>query len=209
MLTTRRLRSAGKALGNALSILLLASVVAAGFGLLVVPKVTGSKPLTVLTGSMRPTYPPGTIVVVRPVGADALQVGDTLTYQMRSDEPDVVTHRIVSIGYGTDGKRRFITRGDANGADDPNPVQEVQVRGTVWYSVPYVGYASTALDPAHRTMALKVLAGGLLAYAGYLIVSGIRDRRRRGYPPLSEVRAVSRPGVATVSPGTPPTRSCS
>jgi signal peptidase len=178
VLTRARLRT----VGNALSILLLGAVVAAGFGLLVVPKVTGSKPLTVLTGSMRPTYPPGTVVVVRPVRPDRLRVGDTLTYQVEPDEPDVITHRIVSVGYGTDGRRRFVTRGDANGADDPKPVQEIQVRGTVWYSVPYVGYASTALSPQHRLLAMKVLAGGLLAYGGWLVASGIRDRRRRPYP---------------------------
>jgi signal peptidase I len=185
MLTPASLRRAARVAGNAASILLLASVVAAGFGLLVVPKLTGSKPLTVLTGSMRPTYPPGSVVVVRPVDADDLQVGDTLTYQVRPDDPDVITHRIVSVVYGTDGKRRFVTRGDANGADDPSPVRDLQVRGTVWYSVPYVGYAATALDAVHRALAVKVLAGTLVGYGGYLFVCGARDRRRRTYPTTS------------------------
>jgi signal peptidase I len=182
MLTTSPLRARLRLVGNLLSALLLAVVVASGVGLVVVPKLTGSKPLAVLTGSMRPTYPPGAVVVVRPVDADELHVGDTLTYQIRSGEAEVITHRIVRISFGTDGRRRFVTRGDANGADDPDPVQEGQVRGTVWYSVPLVGYASTALDPRHRRTAVLAVSGGLVVYGVYLFAGGVLERRRRSAP---------------------------
>ena len=113
---------------------------------------------------------------------DELQIGDAITFQERSGDPTVVTHRIVSIAFAGDGTRQFITQGDANGAVDPEPVREVQVRGRVWYSVPLVGYAATAIDPAHRDLAVKGLAGLLLAYGGWMIVAGAcgrgRDRRR-------------------------------
>ena len=96
----------------------------AASSLIAVPMLTHSKPLTVLTGSMKGTYDPGSIVVVHPIKPADLKVGDTLTYQIRSDEPEVITHRVVAISFGPDGKRRFITRGDANGANDPAPVKD-------------------------------------------------------------------------------------
>jgi signal peptidase len=168
-----------KLVGNVLSALLLATVCAAALALLIVPKATGAKPLTVLTGSMRGTYDPGSVVVVRPVKPSQLQVGDTLTYQITSDQPDVITHRIIKISFGQDGKRQFITQGDANGAPDADPVVDGQVRGTVWYSVPWVGYASTALQPSHRELGIKVASGALIAYAAYLFAAGLLEHRRR------------------------------
>ena len=171
-----------KTAGTVASSVLLATVVLGGIMLIAVPMLTHSKPLTVLTGSMKGTYDPGSIVVVRPIKPADLEVGDTVTYQIRSDEPDVITHRVVGLSFGPDGKRRFITRGDANGANDPAPVKEGQVRGTVWYHVPLVGYASTALAPTHRNLGIKLLSGGLVTYGAWLFVGGLRDRRRRVEP---------------------------
>lgn len=165
--------------GQVLSVMLLGLVVAGAAALVVVPRVTGAVPLTVLTGSMSPTYEPGSVVVVRPTPAEQLQIGDPITFQERSGDPTVVTHRIVSISFAGDGTREFTTRGDANGAADPEPVREVQVRGKVWYSVPLVGYAATALDPGMRQLWVKTLAGALLVYAAYLFVAGWRGGRRR------------------------------
>lgn len=168
-----------KLVGNLLSAVLLATVCAAALALLIVPKATGARPLTVLTGSMKGTYDPGSVVVVKPVRPDQLHVGDTLTYQITSDRPDVITHRVIKIVFTPDGKREFITQGDANGAPDAEPVVAGQVRGTVWYSVPWVGYASTFVQPSNRGIGIKVVSGGLIAYAVYLFAGGLLERRRR------------------------------
>ncbi len=176
MTTSRKIMSL---LGTASSVALLGLVVVAAAALIVVPKATGSVPLTVLTGSMSPTYDPGSVVVVRPVAVDELQIGDAITFQEKSGDPAVVTHRIVSVAFAGDGSRQFITQGDANGAQDPEPVKAAQVRGKVWYSVPYVGHATTVLDPRARELAVKVIAGALLAYGGYMLAAGALGRRRK------------------------------
>ncbi|MGZ4429123.1 MAG: signal peptidase I [Nocardioidaceae bacterium] len=168
--------------GTALSAMLLGTVILLAAALIVVPKLAGAKPLTVLTGSMIPTYPPGTVVVVKPVKPERLDIGDTLTYQIHSDDPAVITHRIVAVRFAADGTREFITRGDANGADDPMPVKPGQVRGTVWYSVPYVGHLSNGLSSSSRRLAIDVLAAGLLVYGAVLVVGAALDRRRRRLP---------------------------
>lgn len=175
-----RLRSAWRLAGHVSSAALLAGVVAAALALVVVPKAAGAVPLTVLAGSMSGTFEPGSVVVVRPVPVETLRIGDVVTFQERSGDPTLVTHRIVSIALAGDGTRRFVTQGDANGAPDPEPVLEAQVRGRVWYAVPLAGHVATALDPGHREVALRAVAAMLLVYGGYALAAGAWGRRRGG-----------------------------
>ena len=203
--------------------LLFATVCAAALALLIVPKATGARPLTVLTGSMKGTYDPGSVVVVKPVRPDQLHVGDTLTYQITSDQPDVITHRVIKIVFTPDGKREFITQGDANGAPDAEPVVAGQVRGTVWYSVPWVGYASTFVQPSNRGIGIKVVSGGLIATPSTssraACSSGAAAGRRRrtrltttGAPTSLSASTTCWPAPSVSStcgaPGTPRARSC-
>lgn len=145
---------------------------------IVIPRITGSTPFTVLTGSMEPTYPPGTLVVVKPTNTGSLAVGDAITYQWESGKTDVVTHRIVSVQYSAKGELRFTTQGDANPVPDERPVVPEQVRGKVWYSVPYVGYVNNFITGKQRSALLVVVVGGLLVYAVSMFVSSGRDKRR-------------------------------
>jgi signal peptidase len=157
---------------------LLVSVVVAALALIVVPKATGAKPLTVLSGSMTGTYDIGDVVIVRPVDPADLHVGDVITFQPISDNPSLTTHRIVELSYGSEGTS-FVTKGDANGAIDVEPVTPEQVKGEVWYSVPVVGYASVWLASSWLGTAVKVAAVGLLLYGGWFIVAGVVEQRRR------------------------------
>lgn len=157
----------------------LALVVLLAAAVIVVPLATGSIPLTVLTSSMEPKLPPGTLVIVKPTPVNEIRVGDVMTYQLYSGRPEVVTHRVVERIVATDGTTSFITQGDANAVPDQNPVQEVQVRGTVWYSVPLLGWVNTWLTGERRATVVPILAGLLFLYAAWMLVAGFRDRRRK------------------------------
>ena len=148
----------------------------------VVPRLSGATPYTVLTGSMRPDLPPGTLVVVRPVDPGSLRIGDVITYQRESGKSSVVTHRVVSVGVQADGDRVLQTQGDANDVADEAPVREVQVRGRVWYSVPHLGRVGTALENAQRETAAYVVAAGLLVYAGWMFASSVVGRKKKSSP---------------------------
>jgi signal peptidase len=151
----------------------------AGLGVLVIalPVATGSTPLTVLTGSMEPTLPPGTLVVVRPTAPADIKLGDVVTYQLQAGKPDVVSHRVIEVHSISDGSVEFVTKGDNNDAADPAPVKTEQVKGVIWYSVPLVGWASIAAG--HFAGWLLPVAGvGLLLYAAAMIVSGLLSKRR-------------------------------
>jgi signal peptidase len=142
------------------------------------PRLTGATPYTILTGSMEPTLPPGTLVIVKPVEPDQIGVGTVITYQMASGSPDVVTHRVVSQGVNGMGDLVFRTRGDANSATDKGLVVPAQIRGKVWFSVPYLGYA-TALVTGTQHQALTYLAiASLLLYAAAMFLK-VAQRRRR------------------------------
>ncbi|EMY34294.1 signal peptidase I [Arthrobacter crystallopoietes BAB-32] len=170
-------------LGQISSWTLFLAAVGILLALVVVPRATGSTPYTVLTGSMAPGMPPGTLVVSKPVEPADLQAGDVITYQLHSGEPEVVTHRILSTANSLDGQTAFITQGDANAAPDREPVQPGQIRGAVWYSVPWAGYVNTWLTGEQR---IWITGGAVVLLAGYTLcmflgatLDAVRNRRRR------------------------------
>lgn len=191
------------ALGVGLSAGLLLLVAALAVVLIVLPKATGSTPLTVLTGSMEPGLPPGTLLVVRPEPVERIGVGDVVTYQIASGRPEVVTHRVVGIESTSDGELGFVLKGDANDEPDPDLVRPVQVRGVLWYSVPLVGWANQAVNGEARSWIVPVLAAGLLAYAGWMLVSGLLDARRRRRRAASSDRRRARTAQEARAPEPP------
>ncbi|TCU85422.1 signal peptidase [Curtobacterium sp. PhB25] len=166
-------------LGLSTGLLLL--VAALAVVLIVVPKATGSMPLTVLTQSMEPTLPPGTLLVVRPTAVDDIEVGDVVTYQIVSGQPAVISHRVTSVSSSSNGARTFVLKGDNNAKADPDPVAAAQIRGVVWYSIPEIGVVNQLVNGS-RSWLIPTVAGVLLAYGGVMITIGTvtAARRRRG-----------------------------
>ncbi|MDV7100250.1 signal peptidase I [Gordonia amicalis] len=162
---------------QAVSWLLLIGAVAILCAAVLIPKLTGAQSYTVLTGSMKPDYPPGTLIVVKPRPADEIGVGDVITYQIRSGSPEVITHRVIEVTRTPEGEPRFITQGDANCAVDTEPVRDVQIRGTLWYSVPYIGWANNWFTGQRRSTTIFVLAGLLFLYGAWQFVADRREHR--------------------------------
>ena len=175
------MRGVLRAIGLGLSVGLAVLVGGLALVLVVVPKATGSTPLTVLTQSMEPRLPPGTLLVVRPTPARDIRVGDVLTYQITSGQAAVISHRVVAITSSSTGARTFVTKGDANAEADPDPVTVPQIRGTLWYSVPDAGYVDQIVN-GDRGWLVPSIAVALLVYSAVMIALGLRSavRRRRG-----------------------------
>lgn len=175
------MRRAWQITSKVTSWLLMLVVVAAGLALIAVPKAVGGKPLTVLTGSMTGTYDPGDVVIVRPTDARHLEVGQVITFQPVSDNPNLTTHRIIALSYGSEGLR-YVTQGDANDAPDPEPVRPAQVKGEVWYSVPNVGYVSVWMASGWLGDVVQWFAVALILYGAFFVAVGLRDWLRRPGP---------------------------
>lgn len=91
----------------------------------------------VQTGSMEPTYPVGSLLVVEPIDPAAVRPGMAVSF-VTADA--MVTHRVTEVVDGLGGPR-FRTRGDANDASDAALVPSEAVRGRVRWSVPKLGAA--------------------------------------------------------------------
>jgi len=142
--------------------IVLAALLALAAAVAVVPRVTGSVPLTVLTGSMTPTFQPGDLVVVRPTAVEKLHIGDVVTFQPQSGVATLVTHRIIMINHDAQGNVETIqTQGDANNAPD-NLLIPDQIMGRVWYSVPMIGHLTNGRN---TLLVISALGLGLVAYA--------------------------------------------
>jgi signal peptidase len=116
---------------------LVAAVAVTVATILVVPRIAGWDVVTVLSGSMAPTYPTDSVLAVESVDPADIVVGEVIAF---SPEPDalMVTHRVVSVSEGSDGLS-FVTKGDANEDPDPRRVSASAVRGRVVFGVPRVG----------------------------------------------------------------------
>ena len=102
------------------------------------PIIGGYKPVVVLTGSMEPSYPVGSVIYYKSSPYSEIQVGDTITYSVGDDSKSVVTHRVFAID---DATKSFVTKGDANASPDINPIPYKNVKGEVIeYHLPYAGH---------------------------------------------------------------------
>ena len=124
-----------KKICNFLSTIVLVVLLAAA-AVILVPMLLGYKEMAVLSGSMEPTIPVGSLVYVKPVEVSELKTGDVCTYYL-SDGETFVTHRVMSIDPDA---QTLVTQGDAN--EDPDgDIQFSQVYGRADFHLPYLGFA--------------------------------------------------------------------
>lgn len=124
-------------------------------GAMVVPHFFGYKPMAVLTGSMEPNYPVGSMIYVKKTDPSTLEVGDVITYELSGDT--VVTHRIVEIH---EDQQEVVTKGDANDANDGSPVSYSKIVGEAKGKIPYLGYISLNIKTPKGIM---VICGVVIA----------------------------------------------
>lgn len=120
------------ALCNMLGTAILLSVIA--FYLpIAVARAKGYEVYNVVSGSMEPEIPVGSVIYAEPVEPETVEEGDVIAFRA---EASVVAHRVVRnrIGEG-----EFITKGDANEEKDMNPVEYTDLIGRVSFHCPVVG----------------------------------------------------------------------
>ena len=118
-----------------------------GVMLLLLPQI-GISVDSIMSGSMEPVLRTGGIVFTdtkerRP------EIGDIVTYQVGENR---VTHRVIRKE-----KEKYITKGDANNREDALPVSESQIRGTVVFALPWLGYLAALLKQKTVFMILALM----------------------------------------------------
>lgn len=125
---------------------------------LAVPRLFGVTSYTVLTGSMEPTIPVGSMVWAKSTDPITLQPGDiAVFYDGMSDVP--VTHRVVEND-PNDGE--ITTQGDANSAPDVAAIPYQNIIGKVVLHLPAVGKLLLPLGTLWGKLALIVIIIGAL-----------------------------------------------
>lgn len=136
--------------------------------LVLLPAALGLQRYAILTGSMTGTMDAGSLVVSEHVPVGQLRTGDIITFEppAGSDLPGIVTHRIVRIDRGTDGRPLFTTKGDANPTPDRVPfTSNDPTMARAVFDVPHAGRALLLLDsPRGRLLVFAIPA--LLIAAG-------------------------------------------
>ena len=123
---------------------LLFGLVAVSLGVVVLGRLVplaGHQTLVVAGPSMGAAVPIGAAIVLDPVPAARLAVGDVVTLRSGPDRA-IFTHRIVRLAEH-DGGLWLETKGDANAAPDPSLSSADAVLGRVGLWIPYAGYLLT------------------------------------------------------------------
>lgn len=121
------------ALFHVLGIVLIVAVIAACIPL-TVPKFFGYEIYSIVSGSMRPEYPVGTVVYVKDMEPAQVEEGDVIAFVR---ENSIVVHRVVQ---NRTVEARFITKGDANNINDIDPVPYDNMVGRVEKKFPVAGH---------------------------------------------------------------------
>lgn len=158
-----------KWLGNALTFLMAVAFFTVA-GSVVLSKVSGNEPnfygyqlKTVLSGSMEPSIPTGSVAAIKPGGdMTRFKVGDVITF--RSSDNKLITHRIVEVTRNEEsGQVLYRTKGDSNGAADSAPVNPANITGVyTGFNVPYVGYVLSFAGTKTGNVVLLIIPGLLL-----------------------------------------------
>lgn len=126
-------------------------------------RLLGLQMFTVLSGSMEPEYPTGSLIYVKEIDPAELEVGDVITYRLSGST--IATHRIVEIMADAEDpdEFQFRTKGDANDSEDAVPVESSSLIGTPVLTLPKIGvFASSIQSPPGSYAALAVGAALLL-----------------------------------------------
>lgn len=117
---------------------------------LTVPGFAGIYIETVTSGSMAPRIPVGSVIFVQPVSYNHIHEGDVITYYL-DENLTKVTHRVISC---QEKERTFITKGDANQANDAGAVLYENVEGKVILTVPLLGRIAILLTNIYGKLLL-------------------------------------------------------
>lgn len=123
---------------------------------LTVPRIFGYQLYTVISGSMEPEIPVGSLVYIKGMEPQDVEEKDVIAFYGGRDTSAIITHRVVEnrVVMG-----EFITKGDANQTEDMNPVDYDEFIGRVELSIPTVGGIAQSLTSREGKIAAVSMIG--------------------------------------------------
>ena len=145
-------------------------------GLMLVPTILGYQRYVLVSGSMTPAIPTGSIVYDEVVPVSDLEVGDVITFvpPPSYEITTPVTHRIFEISKNEEGERVFRTKGDANDSPDAwKMTLDSDTQARVAHHIEKLGYVYIALS--NRWVRLLVIGLPALVIMGLICVALWRE----------------------------------
>lgn len=142
--------------------------------LLVGGRLFGLKTYTVISPSMTPKYPVGSLVYVNPVDPADIGEDDVITFYLSGVDGKsgtVATHRVVRVDRDN---RCFYTKGDANDDEDNAPVTYDRLIGRVELCIPVMGYVAVFVQQPPGTY-VAIMVGIILFSLVFLVDYLIKD----------------------------------
>lgn len=148
-------------------------VIAVIFALLLVGvRLFGIQVYSVVSGSMEPEYPVGSLIYVKKATPNEVKVGDVITFVISDGTP--ATHRVIEID---NDAQLFYTQGDANFKIDETTGDKIYVEdapvhfnnliGKPVFKIPLLGYAAYYIQHPPGTY-IAIAAGAVLLILVFL-----------------------------------------
>jgi signal peptidase len=134
---------------------------------------------SVLTGSMEPAIHVGSLVVTCPTSANAVRVGDIITFKQLTIDSELVSHRVVSIS--NNSPIFFETKGDANSQSDPLKVSAGDLIGKIVLHIPKLGLFIEFLKTKNGFLFGIVVPGLIVTFLYFInVLRALRERKQTG-----------------------------
>ena len=173
---------------RALTLIVIVALFLGGF-----MAVRGVMPFMPVFGtSMEPVLHAGNMIVVQSMLPEEVKEGDIIVYNVPPaiqdyyNYPPVVAHRVIEVR-DTDYGIAWRTAGD-NAGEDPFTVRANDLRGTVNYQIPYLGFPLLFLQSKQGTIfaIIALLLFAFYLYAGDLSRGGQKVHRGVFAPVIEE-----------------------
>ena len=130
--------------------------------------VAGYRIFTVVTESMVPKYVVGDVLLVKEINPEQIKVEDDVTYmgKVGSFADKIVTHQVINIESGEDGKLKFHTKGIANDEEDPL-VSEEQIYGVVQTKLKVLTYLNGIINNMYGMYFLIVIPLAIIIFTEF------------------------------------------
>ena len=130
--------------------------------------VAGFRIFTVVTESMVPKYEVGDVLLVRQTNPTDIKVEDDVTYmgKIGAFADKIVTHQVIKIESGEDGKLKFHTKGIANDAEDPL-VSEEQIYGVVQAKLKILTYLNGIINNMYGMYFLIIIPLAIIIFTEF------------------------------------------
>ena len=173
MKRTKKKKSPVAAVCSVLGTLLLIIIVATYLPI-TIPRAFGYEIYTVISGSMEPAVPTGSLVYIKYVEPKEIVEGDVIAFYGSGADGSIITHRVVS---NSAAMGNFITKGDANSDNDMNPIPYANYIGKVQLSVPKLGGIFQTITGTNGKIAAVSMIG--LAIVLEILAAVLQGKREK------------------------------